>query len=199
MTIWDEWADEDGELGPVYGRQWRSWPAHDGGTIDQTRAGRRADPPRPRLPPPPGLRLERRRARRACACRPATSSSSSGSATGRLSCQLYQRSADVFLGVPFNIASYALLTRMVAQACGLAARRTSSTRSATPTSISTTSSRRACSSPASRARCRRWRSTPEVRSLFDFRYEDFTLDRLRPAPGDQGADRGMTRLAWRSR
>jgi thymidylate synthase len=118
VTIWDEWADAQGELGPVYGHQWRSWPGRDGGTIDQiaglleqirrTPDSRRlivtawnpADIDRMRLPP--------------CHCL-----FQFHVAEGRLSCQLYQRSADVFLGVPFNIASYALLTMMVAQVTGL--------------------------------------------------------------------------------
>ena len=117
-TIWDEWADEAGDLGPVYGKQWRSWAAPDGGTIDQiaevlraireTPASRRlvvsawnpADVPAMALPP--------------CHCL-----FQFHLAGGRLSCQLYQRSADVFLGAPFNIASYALLTHMVAKASGL--------------------------------------------------------------------------------
>ena len=119
VTIWNEWADERGELGPVYGQQWRSWPAPDGGTIDQianvVQAIRRnpdsrrlivtawnpADVDKMALPP--------------CHCQ-----FQFYVANGRLSCQLYQRSADVFLGVPFNIASYALLTMMVAQVTGLA-------------------------------------------------------------------------------
>ncbi len=118
VSIWDEWADADGELGPVYGRQWRSWAAPDGRTIDQIAgvvASLRANPESRRhivsawnpadvddmaLPP--------------CHCL-----FQFHVAEGRLSCQLYQRSADVFLGVPFNIASYALLTAMVAQATGL--------------------------------------------------------------------------------
>src|SRR5437588_8005265 len=118
VTIWDEWADDAGELGPVYGRQWRSWPAPDGGTIDQianvVEAIRRnpdsrrlivtawnpADVDKMALPP--------------CHCL-----FQFYVAKGRLSCQLYQRSGDVFLGVPFNIASYALLTLMVAQVTGL--------------------------------------------------------------------------------
>ena len=118
VTIWDEWADAGGDLGPVYGHQWRSWPARDGGTIDQvaqvldmirrTPDSRRlivtawnpADIGRMKLPP--------------CHCL-----FQFHVAGGRLSCQLYQRSADVFLGVPFNIASYALLTMMVAQVCDL--------------------------------------------------------------------------------
>ncbi len=118
VSIWDEWADENGELGPVYGHQWRSWPAPDGRTIDQfqdlmtqlrtTPDSRRlivsawnvADIPRMALAPCHAL-------------------FQFYVADGRLSCQLYQRSADIFLGVPFNIASYALLTEMVAQQCDL--------------------------------------------------------------------------------
>ncbi len=114
VSIWDEWADENGDLGPVYGHQWRSWPAPDGGAIDQIKgliAGIRKNPNSRRhivtawnpaevdkmaLPP--------------CHCL-----FQFYVAEGKLSCQLYQRSADVFLGVPFNIASYALLTMMVAQ------------------------------------------------------------------------------------
>jgi thymidylate synthase len=120
VTIWDEWADPNGELGPVYGAQWRSWPARDGSAIDQlaeviarirkTPDSRRlivtawnpADVDRMALPP--------------CHCL-----FQFYVADGRLSCQLYQRSADIFLGVPFNIASYALLTHMVAQVTGLKA------------------------------------------------------------------------------
>lgn len=118
VSIWDEWADDKGDLGPVYGHQWRSWPTPDGGTVDQITnvlAGIRQSPNSRRLivsawnvadvdhmalPP--------------CHCL-----FQFYVADGRLSCQLYQRSADVFLGVPFNIASYALLTHMVAQVCGL--------------------------------------------------------------------------------
>jgi thymidylate synthase len=119
VTIWDEWADEDGELGPVYGYQWRSWPTPDGGHVDQiaqllaeirrnpdsrrliVSAWNVADIPRMKLPPCHAFFQFH-------------------VADGRLSCQLYQRSADIFLGVPFNIASYALLTHMVAQQCDLA-------------------------------------------------------------------------------
>jgi thymidylate synthase len=118
VTIWDEWADENGELGPVYGHQWRAWPTPDGGTIDQIRwveseirrnpnsrrlmvtAWNPADVPRMALPPCHAL-------------------FQFYVADGRLSCQLYQRSADAFLGVPFNIASYALLTAMMARTTGL--------------------------------------------------------------------------------
>src|SRR6185295_12563409 len=118
VRIWDEWADENGDLGPVYGQQWRSWPAPDGGTIDQianvvsmirknpdsrrliVSAWNPAEVDKMALPP--------------CHCL-----FQFYVAEGRLSCQLYQRSADIFLGVPFNIASYALLTMMVAQVTGL--------------------------------------------------------------------------------
>ena len=118
VRIWDEWADANGDLGPVYGHQWRSWPKPDGGTIDQiaqvvsdikrnpdsrrliVTAWNPADVPKMALPP--------------CHCL-----FQFYVAEGKLSCQLYQRSADVFLGVPFNIASYALLTMMVAQVTGL--------------------------------------------------------------------------------
>lgn len=118
VRIWDEWADKNGDLGPVYGAQWRSWPARDGGTIDQianliaqikrnpdsrrliVTAWNPADVDRMALPP--------------CHCL-----FQFYVANGRISCQLYQRSADIFLGVPFNIASYALLLMMVAQVTGL--------------------------------------------------------------------------------
>ena len=126
VTIWDEWADESGDLGPVYGQQWRSWPARDGTTIDQIRnlvqmlrvtpdsrrlmvvAWNPADIDRMALPP--------------CHCLfqfYVEPEDASDPGPRRLSCQLYQRSADAFLGVPFNIASYALLTHMVAQVVGL--------------------------------------------------------------------------------
>ena len=118
VTIWDEWADAEGELGPIYGHQWRSWPAPDGGAIDQmtqllaelrrnpdsrrliVSAWNVSDIPRMKLPPCHAF-------------------FQFYVADGRLSCQLYQRSADIFLGVPFNIASYALLTHMIAQQCDL--------------------------------------------------------------------------------
>lgn len=120
VTIWDEWADENGELGPVYGRQWRSWPAPDGGAIDQL--ARVIDELKKN---PSSRRLV------VSAWNPAEIADMALPpchclfqffvARGRLSCQLYQRSGDVFLGVPFNIASYALLTHMVAQSAGLEA------------------------------------------------------------------------------
>jgi thymidylate synthase len=118
ISIWDEWADADGDLGPVYGYQWRSWPAPDGSHIDQITQlidNLRRDPDSRRhivsawnVADIPDMALA-----------PCHTMFQFYVAGGRLSCQLYQRSADVFLGVPFNIASYALLTQMVAQVCGL--------------------------------------------------------------------------------
>ena len=118
VTIWDAWADENGELGPVYGHQWRSWPAPDGTKIDQIKAlidGIKADPNSRRhivsawnVPEVDAMALP------PCHCL-----FQFYAADGKLSCQLYQRSADVFIGVPFNIASYALLTLMAAQVTGL--------------------------------------------------------------------------------
>ena len=119
VTIWDEWADEDGDLGPVYGAQWRSWPTPNGETIDQIAAV--VDAIRGRAPirgvtsSLPGTRPTSTSRR----CRPVTRCSRFYVGNGKLSCQLYQRSADIFLGVPFNIASYALLTMMMAQVTGL--------------------------------------------------------------------------------
>ena len=182
VRIWDEWADERGDLGPVYGQQWRSWPAQDGKTIDQiaqcrstmikrnpdsrrliVTAWNPADVDKMALPP--------------CHCL-----FQFYVAEGRLSCQLYQRSADVFLGVPFNIASYALLTLMVAQVTGLQAGR-----------IHPYLRRRASLSQSSRAgaaaACRARRSAlpamrlnPAVKDIFAFRYEDFTLRGYEPHP-----------------
>src|SRR5499427_7348499 len=119
VTIWDEWADSDGELGPVYGRQWRSWPTPDGGTIDQIGdvvATIRRNPDSRRLIVTAWNPAEiDDMALPPCHCL-----FQFYVADGRLSCHLYQRSADMFLGVPFNIASYALLTMMVAQVTKLA-------------------------------------------------------------------------------
>ena len=119
VSIWDEWADENGDLGPIYGRQWRSWPTPDGGHIDQIArliADIRANPDSRRLIVSAWNVADiERMALPPCHCL-----FQFYVAEGRLSCQLYQRSADVFLGVPFNIASYALLTLMVAHVAGLA-------------------------------------------------------------------------------
>ena len=118
VSIWDEWADENGDLGPVYGKQWRSWAAADGKTIDQISQvieQIKTNPDSRRLLVVafnPG-EIEK------MALPPCHAFFQFYVASGKLSCQLYQRSADIFLGVPFNIASYALLTHMVAQVCGL--------------------------------------------------------------------------------
>lgn len=118
VSIWDEWADADGELGPVYGHQWRHWPGRDGGAIDQIAqlvAEIRKNPNSRRLIVSAWNVADLDR----MALQPCHALFQFYVAEGRLSCQLYQRSADVFLGVPFNIASYALLTHMIAQVCGL--------------------------------------------------------------------------------
>ncbi len=118
MTIWNEWADEKGELGPVYGSQWRSWPTPEGGHIDQIGnliADIKRNPDSRRLMVSAwNVPYITKMALPPCHCL-----FQFYVANGKLSCQLYQRSADSFLGVPFNIASYALLTMMVAQVCGL--------------------------------------------------------------------------------
>ena len=131
VTIWDEWAAPDGELGPIYGAQWRSWPAPDGGTIDQLSEVVeliRRDPDSRRLVvsawnpaqlPAPGVSPADNAAAGRMALAPCHCLFQFYVQDGRLSCQLYQRSADLFLGVPFNIASYALLTHMVAQQADL--------------------------------------------------------------------------------
>ena len=118
VTIWDEWADENGELGPVYGHQWRSWPTPDGGHIDQLanlmeQIRRNPDSRRLIISAWNVAEVDK------MALPPCHTLFQFYVAEGRLSCQLYQRSADVFLGVPFNIASYALLTQMIAQCCDL--------------------------------------------------------------------------------
>jgi thymidylate synthase len=180
VTIWNEWADENGDLGPVYGHQWRSWPAADGSAIDQitevVKAIRRnpdsrrlivtawnpADVAKMALPP--------------CHCL-----FQFYVAKGRLSCQLYQRSADVFLGVPFNIASYALLTMMMAQVTGLAAGEF----------IHTLGDAHLYLNHLEQARLQlgrrplalpRMRLNPEVTDIFAFRYEDFALEGYDPHP-----------------
>lgn len=118
ITIWDEWADADGNLGPIYGYQWRSWPAPDGGQIDQLTGviesiRRNPDSRRHIVSAWNVAQLDQ------MALPPCHTLFQFYVADGRLSCQLYQRSADIFLGVPFNIASYALLTHLVAQVCDL--------------------------------------------------------------------------------
>ncbi|WP_339848639.1 thymidylate synthase [uncultured Nisaea sp.] len=180
VRIWNEWADENGDLGPVYGHQWRSWPDKDGGTIDQIRnllddirerpdsrrlivtAWNPADVPKMALPP--------------CHCL-----FQFYVADGKLSCQLYQRSADIFLGVPFNIASYALLTLMVAQVTGLEP-------GEFVHSFGDTHLYRNHFDQAREqlqrvpGRLPTMRINPEVTDLFAFRYDDFELVGYEAAP-----------------
>ena len=180
VRIWDQWADENGELGPVYGVQWRSWPTQDGGTIDQigevlkqiatnpesrrmvVSAWNVADVPKMALPP----------------CHTMFQFYVAG---GRLSCQLYQRSADLFLGVPFNIASYALLTLMVAHVSGLAPGDFVHT-------FGDAHLYRDHFDPAREQLSRDPRELPsmrlnlEVKDLFEFRYDDFQLEGYEPHP-----------------
>lgn len=180
VTIWDEWADADGDLGPVYGYQWRSWPAPDGRHIDQiaqvvdsirenpdsrrhiVSAWNPADIDRMALPPCHAL-------------------FQFYVADGRLSCQLYQRSADVFLGVPFNIASYALLTMMVAQVTGLRAGDFVHTFGDAHLylnhmeQVDLQLSREPRALPVMEI-------NPEIKSIFDFTYEDFKLTGYDPYP-----------------
>ena len=193
VTIWDEWATEEGELGPIYGYQWRSWPAPDGRHIDQiaqvveqirampdsrrliVSAWNVADLPDERISPQDNVRAGR------MALAPCHAFFQFYVAGGRLSCQLYQRSADVFLGVPFNIASYALLTMMVAQVTGLQpgefihtlgdAHLYRNHREQVETQLARTPY------PLPRIQL-----NPEVKSIFDFRYEDFTLEGYQSHP-----------------
>ncbi|MBP5291273.1 MAG: thymidylate synthase, partial [Lachnospiraceae bacterium] len=176
----DEWADENGDLGPVYGKQWRSWEAPDGHVIDQitslieqlkrnpdsrrliVSAWNPADVDQMALPP----------------CHTMFQFYAND---GQLSCQLYQRSADVFLGLPFNIASYALLTMMVAQVCGLKAK----------DFVHTFGDAHIYSNHVEQAKLQlsrdpralpQMRINPEIKSIFDFQYEDFTLENYDPHP-----------------
>ncbi len=180
VRIWNEWADENGDLGPVYGHQWRSWPDYNGGTIDQIKnavemikhnpdsrrilvsAWNPAEIEKMALPP--------------CHCL-----FQFYVADGRLSLQLYQRSADTFLGVPFNIASYALLLMMMAQATGLKA----------GDFIHTTGDTHLYLNHIEQAKLQLTRTprklpvmhlNPDVKDIFDFKYEDFTLEGYDPWP-----------------
>ena len=193
VRIWDEWADEDGDLGPVYGYQWRSWPAPDGRHIDQmsqvvdqirrnpdsrriiVSAWNPADLPDESISPQANVAAGR------MALAPCHAFFQFYVCDGRLSCQLYQRSADVFLGVPFNIASYALLTMMVAQTCGLRAGEF----------IHTLGDAHLYSNHLEQADQQLQRTpfalpeitlNPQIRELFGFRYEDFTLSNYEHHP-----------------
>ncbi|WP_129713737.1 thymidylate synthase [Pedobacter sp. SYP-B3415] len=184
VRIWDEWADAEGNLGPVYGSQWRSWPTPDGGHIDQiskvihsiktnpdsrrliVSAWNVADVDQMALPPCHAF-------------------FQFYVADGKLSCQLYQRSADIFLGVPFNIASYALLTMMVAQVCGLE----------NGVFIHTLGDAHLYNNHIEQARLQLSREprplpvmhlNPEIKDIFDFKFEDFNLQNYDPHPHIKG-------------
>jgi thymidylate synthase len=180
VSIWDEWADENGELGPVYGHQWRSWPAADGGSIDQIAqvvADIRRNPDSRRLIVTAWNPTDLPR----MALSPCHTLFQFYVADGRLSCQLYQRSADLFLGVPFNIASYALLTLMVAQVTGLAPGEFIHTFGDTHLYTNHLDQAREQLSRSPRA-LPTLTLNPEVRDLFAFRYEDITLSGYDPHP-----------------
>ncbi|MEO5692387.1 MAG: thymidylate synthase [Usitatibacter sp.] len=180
VTIWDEWAAADGELGPVYGYQWRSWPTPDGNHIDQVSEvvqQIRANPDSRRLIVSAWNVADIPR----MALAPCHAFIQFYVADGKLSCQMYQRSADVFLGVPFNIASYALLTMMIAQVTGLKLGEF----------VHTLGDAHLYSNHLEQAREQLARSpralpamhlNPEVRDLFAFRFEDFRLERYDPHP-----------------
>jgi thymidylate synthase len=180
VTIWDEWADARGELGPVYGYQWRSWPAPDGRHIDQV--GQvleqiRKNPDSRRLIVSAWNVADLPK----MALLPCHAFFQFYVAEGRLSCQLYQRSADLFLGVPFNIASYALLTLMVAQVCGLKAGDFVHTFGDTHLYLNHLEQAREQLARTPR-RLPTMRLNPAVTDLFAFRYEDFTLEHYDPHP-----------------
>lgn len=180
VSIWDEWADGDGELGPVYGHQWRSWPSPDGRTIDQLSQvieTIRTDPDSRRMIVSAWNVAEVEK----MALPPCHTLFQFYVADGRLSCQLYQRSADVFLGVPFNIASYALLTMMIAQVCGLRPGEFIHTTGDTHIYLNHFEQVAEQLSRTPRA-LPRMVLNPEVKSVFDFGYEDFLLEGYDPYP-----------------
>jgi len=185
VSIWDEWADERGELGPVYGQQWRSWPAADGRTIDQIGhvvESIRKNPDSRRLIVTAWNPAEvEKMALPPCHCL-----FQFYVAGGRLSCQLYQRSADVFLGVPFNIASYALLTLMVAQVTDLQPGEFIHTLGDAHLYLNHLEQARLQLSRAPRA-LPKMRINPAVKDLFAFRYEDFRLEGYDPHPAIRAA------------
>jgi thymidylate synthase len=185
VSIWDEWADENGELGPVYGSQWRSWPTPNGGHIDQISQvvnQIKSNPDSRRLIVSAWNVAEIEN----MALPPCHSFFQFYVADGKLSCQLYQRSADIFLGVPFNIASYALLTMMVAQVCNLQL----------GDFIHTLGDAHLYNNHLEQTKlqlsrdCRplpQMKLNQEVNSIFDFKFEDFSLENYDPHPHIKGA------------
>ena len=180
VTIWDEWADANGDLGPVYGYQWRSWPAPDGRHIDQIsqilkQIRETPDSRRIIVSAWNVADLDK------MALMPCHAFFQFYVADGKLSCLLYQRSADLFLGVPFNIASYALLTMMIAQVSGLKPGDFVHTFGDTHLYLNHLDQAREQLSRAPRA-LPAMRLNPAVKNLFDFKYEDFTLENYDPHP-----------------
>ena len=180
VRIWDEWADEAGDLGPVYGRQWRSWPASAGGEIDQITKlvqALKSDPnSRRHIVCAWNVGELEQMALSPCHCL-----FQFYVADGKLSCQLYQRSADIFLGVPFNIASYALLTMMVAQVTGLQPGEFIHTFGDAHLYLNHLEQAEQQLSREPRA-LPRMEMNPEINSLFDFVYDDFRLTDYNPHP-----------------
>jgi thymidylate synthase len=185
VGIWDEWADANGDLGPVYGRQWRSWPTADGGVVDQI--ARVVDEIR-RNPDSRRLLVSAWNVGELpkMALQPCHALFQFYVADGRLSCQLYQRSGDIFLGVPFNIASYALLTHMVAQVCDLAVGDFVHTLGDAHLYNNHLEQARLQLTRAPRA-LPRLKLNPDVRSIFDFRYEDVGIEGYDPHPAIKAA------------
>jgi thymidylate synthase len=180
VTIWDDWADENGNLGPVYGHQWRSWPAGDGGTIDQISqviAQIKQNPDSRRLIVSAWNVADVNK----MALPPCHALFQFYVADGKLSCQLYQRSADIFLGVPFNIASYALLTCMMAQVCSLKPGEF----------IHTFGDAHIYSNHMEQVKLQLTRTpkplptlqmNPLIKDIFSFRFEDFYISNYNPDP-----------------
>ncbi|MET0329935.1 MAG: thymidylate synthase [Dyella sp.] len=180
VSIWDEWADANGDLGPVYGRQWRAWPTADGGVVDQIawvvdEIKRNPDSRRLIVSAWNVGELPK------MALMPCHTMFQFYVADGKLSCQLYQRSADIFLGVPFNIASYALLTQMIAQVCGLGV----------GDFVHTLGDAHLYNNHVEQARLQLSRPphvlphlvlNPKIGSIFDFRYEDIAIEGYAPHP-----------------
>ena len=180
VTIWDEWADADGNLGPVYGHQWRSWPTPDGGTIDQLanvveQLKHNPDSRRHIVSAWNPGEVDR------MALPPCHAMFQFYVADNRLSCQLYQRSADCFLGVPFNIASYALLTMMIAQACGYEPGDFVHTLGDAHIYLNHMDQVQEQLSREPRA-LPKIVLNPEKKDIFSFEYEDFTLEGYDPWP-----------------